>query len=140
MRTTLLFLVTLSVAAHAAEPSYEYEPKKSTLTGTIRNDKVFYGPPGYGANPAEDAQERPDRLVLEQPISVKEDPKTPDNVAETGVKELQLVVGLDPKRLDGFRDRRVEVTGVLFHAHTGHHFTKVLLTVETVRHGENPKR
>lgn len=140
MRSTLLLALALAVAAHAAEPKYQYEPKKTTLTGTVRNDKVFYGPPGYGDNPKEDAQEKPDRLVLEAPISVEADPGTPENVAESGLTELQLVPGLDPHRLDGFRDKRVTITGVLFHAHTGHHFTKVLLTIEKLEHAEARKR
>jgi len=48
----------------------------------------------------------------------------------TAVSDLQLVTEKYDKALVG---RKVVATGTLFRAHTGHHHTKVLLTVNSRR-------
>jgi len=57
------------------------------------------------------------------------------DVAEAGVHEIQLAITNDAhwkivRRLIG---HRVIVAGTLFHAHTGHHRTKVLIDVGNIR-------
>lgn len=55
------------------------------------------------------------------------------DVPESDVKEIQLV--LTSKQYEQYRnflDKNVKVTGALFHSHTAHHHTQVLLTVEKI--------
>jgi hypothetical protein len=57
------------------------------------------------------------------------------DVAETGIREMQLVVTKDAhwKTVRRLISKRAIVTGTLFHAHTGHHRTKVLVDVASIR-------
>jgi hypothetical protein len=53
-----------------------------------------------------------------------------------GIDMLQLVFLGTPEEtrmlVDGLGQKRIRVTGTLFHAITGHHRTKVLVTVNTI--------
>ena len=112
-----------------------YEPTVVTLEGTL-STKLFYGPPNYGETAQQDAKEPQYLLSLEEPICTDRDPKSPDlNAAESGVTVLQLVAGTAELReaLRSALGRKVLVNGTLFHAHTGHHHTPVVLTLKQVR-------
>jgi hypothetical protein len=109
----------------------EYEPSVVELEGTLKI-KTFFGPPNFGENPKTDSKEETRILVLDKPINVRAkgeaDPVT-DPSAEN-VRELQLVFDGPLKKLVG---KKLIVKGTLFHAQTGHHFTKVLLNLDSIR-------
>ena len=74
-------------------------------------------------------------LALAKPICTTGNDPAGVDVPETGIRDLQLAVTKDGdlpiiRRLIG---KKVTLTGTLFHGHTGHHRTKVLLDVTKVR-------
>lgn len=126
-----LFLVA---SAHTGKPRVlHYEPEKVTLTGRVVS-RTFYGPPNYGENPRTDSKESQYILLLDSPVDVvgsKDDLLTQ---TERGVTRVTLVVDdFDAHPVRPLLGRRVEVGGTLFHAHTGHHHTKVLIWVSSIR-------
>ncbi len=57
------------------------------------------------------------------------------------VRQMQMVLTAEQlRKYASFVNRRVQATGSLFHAHTGHHHTPVLLAVADLRLQNNAKR
>jgi hypothetical protein len=105
-----------------------------TLTGKL-SSKIIPGPPNYTSIRQGDQKETVLLLTLAKAFCTTGNDPAGIDVPETGVRDLQLAVTKDGdwpfiRRLIG---KRVTVTGTLFHAHTGHHRTKVLLDVAEVR-------
>ena len=129
----LLIAGTLTVLyGSAAARCLDYEPAVVVLSGTLVR-QTFPGAPNYESVARGDSAEQIWILRLRKGICV--------NVAdhfdihEVGQKQIQLV--LDPEFFKGFRyfvGKRVTVTGMLFHAFTGHHHKKLLLTTTAI-HG-----
>ncbi|HSE23684.1 MAG TPA: DUF4431 domain-containing protein [Pyrinomonadaceae bacterium] len=95
--------------------------------------RTFYAPPNYGEDPATDSKEDQYILILDTPIDVIGS-TDPINKTELGVKKLTLVVfDFKANPVEPLLGKRVEVHGTLFHAHTGHHHTRVLIEVESIR-------
>jgi hypothetical protein len=96
---------------------------------------VFPGPPNYESIKRGDRKEKAIILMLgARACTMGNDPQGFD-VPETGIREIQIVVTTDAhwkivRRLMG---KRAILTGSLFHAHTGHHRTKVLIDVANIR-------
>lgn len=106
-----------------------YEPSVVSLTGTVRRVPAF-GPPNYGESPKTDSREDYAALHLDTPICTRAPPGNVMNGSQDGLRDLQLVfTDGAPAALVG---AKVTVTGTLFSAQTGHHHTKVLLTVASV--------
>jgi len=117
----------------AAQKCSEYG-STVTLTGKL-SSKVMPGPPNYTSIRQGDQKETVLLLTLAKAICTTGNDPAGIDVPETGIRDLQLAVTKDGdwptiRRLIG---KRVTVTGTLFHAHTGHHRTKVLLEVAEVR-------
>ncbi len=117
------------------QQQFFYEPEVVTLLGKLSLE-TFPGRPNYEDVRQGDETETCWILNLEGPISVSA--KTPQddfNEVETGVHWLQLVMDyktIVPKKT-GFKvNKNVKVTGTLYHAFSGHHHTRVLLTVQRV--------
>jgi hypothetical protein len=89
--------------------------------------ETFYGPPNYGENPKTDSRETQAILVLAKPICVDASPSTYEE-RESKQRKITLVPPLGVN-LGSYGGRFVTVTGTLFHAHTGHHHTQVLMQV-----------
>ncbi len=109
-----------------------YEPAVVQLEGKL-TIVMYYGPPNYGENPETDAKEMTPILVLPRPVNVRGDPNDELNSESVeGVKQVQLVFYERPayRQLVG---RQVVVKGTLFHSHTAHHHTPVLMTVTEIR-------
>jgi hypothetical protein len=119
-------LLFLTLIHPPAQKCVSYEPEAVTLTGTIRRH-TFPGPPNFESVAKGDQAERVWVLHLANPICVN---ASTDSEKETGVSDIQLVLTKYDKSLV---NRRVAVSGTLFHAETGHHHTKVLLTVNEIR-------
>jgi hypothetical protein len=117
--------------AHAQE-CVKYDTSV-TLTGTLRS-QVFPGPPNYESIKRGDRKERAIILTMATPVCTTGDNPSGFDVPETNIRDLQLVItNASHWRIVERRLRkRVVVTGTLFHAHTGHHRTKVLLDVSNI--------
>lgn len=101
-----------------------------TLSGVLEC-RVEYGPPNYGDTPDMDTRVNVPFLSLAAPIAVRRDPSDPTTEDESNVSTIQLV--LKNKTLCERTGAPVFVTGKLFHAVTGHHYTPVLMDVSTLR-------
>ena len=115
-----------------AQACLSYEPELVTVTGTIRT-RTFAEPPNYESDAKGDAREDVWVVRLAKPLCVS---AKGDAEAEKNVTDLQLVFPEGQKQYDQYRSlkgRRVSIKGTLFHAETGHHHTKVLLTVTSIR-------
>lgn len=125
----LLALLFITTASEAKRQELRYETANVTLTGRVVY-RTFYGPPNYGETPKTDSRETQAILLLDSPIDVIGTPNDEINETERGVKAITLV---SDRSLRSFVGKRVTVQGSLFHAHTGHHHTKVLMSVSSVK-------
>src|SRR5262245_44577424 len=130
---SLLFFIAGFCSTASAQKCLEYGPAVS-LTGTLRS-KVFAGPPNYESIKRGDRKETAIILALVTGACTTGNDSNGVDVPERDIREMQLVVGKseDWKIVRRFRGKRVAVTGTLFHAITGHHRTKVLVDVTTIR-------
>jgi len=127
--------ISLSIgtnAKDAAKSCLSYEPSVVNLHGTIKVAKAF-GAPGYGEDPKHDAKEHYLQLVLDEPICVVGALENdPDAESEHDVRNIQLV--FPAKSFNrALLGKPVTPTGKLFHQITGHHHTRVLMTVDSIR-------
>ena len=104
------------------------------MTGTLHR-KVFPGPPNYESIKSGDRKET--ALLLKLAASTCTTGNDDFGGPESDIREVQLVIRKDEdwkivRRLIG---KRAKVTGTLFHAHTGHHRTRVLIDVANIRSG-----
>jgi len=120
-------------AAHADEQVLQYEPSVVGLTGTIRMER-HYGPPNFGASPKTDLVETVPILILDKPVTVQGNPRSPaDSDSFSRVTRVQLVVaGPGRNDLTGFLGKRIVATGRLFEKVSGENFTDVLLDVQQI--------
>ena len=123
---TFVLLLLLTIPPSMDQKCLSYEPDEVVLKGTIRRH-TFAGPPNYESIAKGDRPERYWLLHLAQPICVSASSQWEK---ETGVSAVQLILTKYDKTLVG---RKVVATGTLFRAHTGHHHTKVVLTVSSIR-------
>jgi hypothetical protein len=138
--STRLLMVTLMLAAGfcssaSAQRCLKYSPTVITLKGTLRS-QVFPGPPNYESIKRGDRKERAIILMLAAPTcTTSNDPPQGLDDPETNIREIQLVVTKSAhwRIVERRLGKRVVVTGALFHAHTGHHRTKVLIDVTNIR-------
>jgi hypothetical protein len=128
----MLSIVTLAQMAVLAGPPatcLALEPAVSELVGIVE-ERTFPGPPDYGESPT-DSQETQLILVLAAPICVDASDGEPPSQAWALIKEVTLVPNSEsPQPIP--RKKRVRVVGTLFEAHTGHHHTPVLMSVQSV--------
>jgi hypothetical protein len=122
--TTLFIMLFPAGAALAQSNCASYEPAAS-LEGRL-GSAVAFGPPGYGETPKEDTREHYLVVMFGRPLCVSRGEDEVDE-AENAVARVQLVYSGNTKGLKS--GARVRVTEKLFHAHTGHHHTAVLIDV-----------
>lgn len=130
--TTLVLLCSCSVSTKE-DQEYYFEPNVSTVEGTLIT-RMYYGQPGYGEDPKNDAKEYPYILQLDKPINVKAQEGDIMNSDTFDVKEIQVVpIGEeDLKSIKKYLDKRIKIEGTLFSALTGHHHTEVLIEVKRI--------
>lgn len=135
-RRCITIAAVLCVAPHswAAPPCLHYGGDPITLTGRV-TFRTFYGPPNYGENPETDSRETQAILVMAKPICVDANPST-DEEKEKGQRKVTLVpsAGFNPPM---YRGKLVTVEGRLFHAHTAHHRTPVLIQTVRIKDGHD---
>ena len=125
-RLTILFIMLFPAGAALAQSNCaSYEPAVTSLEGRLAS-AVAFGPPGYGETPKEDTREHYLVVMFGRPLCVSRGEDEVDE-AENAFARVQLVYSGNTKGLKS--GARVRVTGKLFHAHTGHHHTAVLIDV-----------
>ncbi len=127
-------LLTLFFCASASgQRCLEYGPT-FTLTGTLRS-QVFPGPPNFESINRGDLKETALLLALTKPACVNGNDPANQKIAESGIRRMQLVVRSNAhwKIIRRLMGKRTVVTGTLFHWETGHHHTKVLIDVTSIR-------
>lgn len=129
-----LFGVGFSSNATTRKSCLSYEPVAVNLKGKITR-KSFAGPPNYENAKKGDTPEPYWILHLIRPICVNADDKIIDGEKrEKNVSKIQLVLTEEQYvKYKGLLGKPVEVSGKLWHAHTGHHHTNVLLTVSEIK-------
>ncbi len=122
--------LTLANSARASSNSvYHYEPAKSELAGVVEAEG-HYGPPTYGENPDTDRVENIYVLILASPISVIANGEDVFDAASfDNVSRIQLTSR--SVKLSPIAGKTVHLIGELFQGHTGHHYTDVLMMVES---------
>jgi hypothetical protein len=130
----LILLLASAICARAQGECLSYGPAEVQVSGTLSR-QVVPGPPNYQSVRRGDKPETIWILTLDKPVCVTGN--TDDvNEPERNVTDLQLALEGDQfaqvRRMAG-RKVRVAATGELFHAHTAHHRTKVLLDVKEIR-------
>ncbi|MDV7212718.1 DUF4431 domain-containing protein [Azotobacter beijerinckii] len=144
MKTALVLLLLFNISAHSAEcVSYI---GTTVLAGKLTRH-TFPEQPNYESIEKGDAAATYFFVSPHQPICVGEG-KNNDGLepAESEVTEIQLVF-LDPKKsyhqLRPFLRKQVFCQGRIYHAHTGHHHSPVLLFDAECRpthHSSGPAR
>lgn len=108
-----------------------YEPETVTITGRLEH-RMFYGPPGYGENPAEEHPEPGFYLVPDAPICTRA-AMGAGNGAKQDIRLVQMVLDQPGyARARPYLDTRVRATGSLFAWITGHHHAELLLNVDSI--------
>ena len=126
----LIFLLVAGVSTASGQNCFEYGPSVS-LTGTL-SSRVFAGPPNYESIKRGDRKETAIILSLASPVCTTSGAVSNSfDIAETNIREVQLVISKPEhwKQLKRLRGKPVSITGTLFHDHTGHHRTKILIDV-----------
>lgn len=129
----IVALCSLPAGASSRGDCLSYETDGVTLLGTVVR-KTFPGPPNFESVEKGDAPEEAWILHLSKPICVDADPENEMDVAERDVTDVQLALDGDLfSKIETLKGGRVLLTGTLFHAHTGHHRTSVLMSVSDVK-------
>lgn len=117
-----------------SEECLSYEPAKVKITGMIVR-RAFPGPPEFESIEKGDEPETYWILKLTKPICVKGNPDDELNSeTEKDIKNMQLV--LDSREYARYRhlvSKKVVAEGELFRRHTGYHYTRVLLSVDSMK-------
>ena len=138
-RLLLLLLLPILLIATAydaaAQGCHSYESDGVKLAGRIKI-MTFPGTPNYESVKKGDQPEVAWVLRLSRPACVKAGQDNEFDVAESKVTDIQLV--LEPEEFTKWRTlargrASVVVTGKLFHAHTAHHHTSVLMEVTNIK-------
>ena len=115
--------VVLQDSIKANDTIFSYEPNVYSFIGTL-NHVMFYGPPSFGEDTANDVKEWVYILELDKAISILADSGSNFNDAKFNIQELQILTDTDLKQQI---HQKVTLIGTLFGAQTAHHHTEVLL-------------
>jgi hypothetical protein len=141
MKTTLtVFICTLLIAvahptAAQTQRSLHYEPETVELEGKLVIQSK-YGPPNFGEEPKSDEKVRIPVLVLKTPVNVLPIEGQNDGINTEPVhrvRQIQLSFAVGETGHRKLIGKNVVVKGTLFRAHTGHHYTDVVLTVRSIQ-------
>ena len=131
---TLVLVAALSPGIQSADSCLSYEPAAVSFRGVLVR-QILPGPPNYESTQQGDAPEPTFFVVLTRPICVSGDSTSEVNTeTEVGLDTIQ--VGPYDSNWKPFRrlvGKRVEVSGTLAHAITGHHRTRVVMAVGTIK-------
>jgi len=129
----IFILLYLSAVPVFAEECLPYEPASVTIAGKL-SKKTVAGEPNYEDTAKGDRKETVWFLELPRAICVAPG-RDALQEGESGVKriQLQLLLSSIPKpQLINWLGKTIKVSGSLFHAHSGHHHAKILLSVSEI--------
>jgi hypothetical protein len=108
-----------------------YEPEVITLEGLLEENTGF-GPNTSGGDPKSDNKEMYFAFWPSQPLDViaTAAQEKQGNTTEKNVDRIQL--NGEEKQLRPLLNKKVKISGTLFHSHTSYHFTNVLMNVNAV--------
>jgi hypothetical protein len=126
-------MTLIAPQAASAAGCLKYMPAKATVVGRVY-ERTDWGPPNYGEDTTHDSRERHLYVRLKKPLCVAADRHSNSNdPAEEKVQIMELT--WDPKKVPvpATVGRWVLLNGGLFHGDNGHHHTRVLLMVSSVK-------
>lgn len=133
MRTKLSLILALicSIPAYG-ESCLKYEPENVSLSGNLQKE-VFPGAPNFES--IEDGDTPETYYILHLSTSICVSPSQDEvNSFESDVYKVQLA--LQPSQDQALKSKlgsSIALTGTLFHQISGHHHTKVLMTVSDIK-------
>jgi len=132
-----IFILFLTTQIFASNITLKYEPEIVELQGTLEL-RTNPGPPNYESIKLGDEPEQCYYLKLIQPIDVKPASNLEsliNDVVEKDVNLIQLSIQKNSLflrlRTVGI-NKKTKLKGQLYHRHTGHHHTEVLMSVDDV--------
>lgn len=122
-KSTFFFIIVLS--SFRAFATCLKEGDKVSFTGVV-SEKLYYGPPDWGEDKANDEKLHEWILHLKQPLTCVKDADT-DN--QSWNHDIQLIMrdSNDYKVNKNLLGKTVSIDGIIFLAETGYHMTPVLL-------------
>lgn len=129
----MLLCFVLSITIMSNDEIYYYGEKKSIISGEI-NRETIRNPEGYGKN----TKIFPYFLTLDVPISVLKGDNTDSGsrydifTPEENVNKIHLIFDSTKFSLKELRGKKVRITGIILHANSRYHYTKVVLEVENI--------
>jgi hypothetical protein len=133
---TLLLLTVLAAVAYPkavnAQRWLHYEPETVELEGRLVIESKF-GPPNYGEQPKTDQKVKIPVLMLPYRASMFPTAHGDNTNPVYSIRQIQLAFGDKTASYKNLIGKDVVVTGTLFKAHTGHHYTEVVLTIGSIR-------
>lgn len=124
-----------NIAKRKLSLSTKYNFKDSfSIAGKVYKKQV-YGPPGYGETPHIDEKRTIYILKLSQPVIFDNRDGADEFLENTMIKvdEIQLVLSSYPIKLKNAvsQNKNFLFKGTFFGHHTGHHYRKILMDVES---------
>jgi hypothetical protein len=122
-KSIFFFIIVLS--SFSASATCLKEGDKVILTGVV-SEKLYYGPPRWGEDKANDEKLHEWILHLKQPLTCVIDADTDNQIWN---QDVQLIMrdSNDYKVNKNLLGKNVSIEGVIFLAETGYHMTPVLL-------------
>lgn len=127
-----IILLAQNPGGRPSAPCLKYEAEGTVISGTIKRLTVP-GRPNYESVRKGDEPVVIWVLTLPTPICVDADES---NEAEENVRDMQLALPGGPadfRRYRAMSGRKVRLRGSLFHSHTIHHRTSVLMDVSEIK-------
>ena len=133
----LLLVLLLSITAISENHIYYYEMKDTVIAGTLKMEEI-HDPPGY--NKGEIIY--PYILYLDNAVNViSVVPKQPKKLVEKNVNLIPeydvttIQLKFDSLKMDlkNYKDKRVMITGTLYHSDSLYFYTDVFINVDSIQ-------
>ena len=133
--TLLLLTVVATVAFPKSVPAQRwlhYEPETAELDGQLVIQSKS-GPPNSGENPKTEQKVKVPVLMLPYNVGMFPTADGDNTNPVYSIRQIQLAFVDNTMSYKNLIGKNVVVTGTLFKAHTGHHYTEVVLTVGSIQ-------
>ncbi len=127
MKKVILFLLMFLIwncqsnqSDNKSEITFKYEPEKIRLHGLLKKEVALNSSTKYYY------------IELTNPINVMAYPNDELNETISGIDKIQIA-NINKIDIKSFLDKNVICEGTLYMAHTAHHYTRVLITLEKIK-------